>query len=55
MNESGTQEHTIDRDAAADLMEPLTELVIRAGDAILAINRGTLKIEGKADSVRGKA
>jgi 3'(2'), 5'-bisphosphate nucleotidase len=49
MNESGTQEHTIDRDAAAQMMEPLTELVIRAGDAILAINRGALKIEGKAD------
>jgi 3'(2'), 5'-bisphosphate nucleotidase len=49
MNESGTQERTIDRDAAADLMEPLTDLVIRAGCAILAVNRGTLKIEGKAD------
>jgi 3'(2'), 5'-bisphosphate nucleotidase len=49
MNESGTQERTIDRDAAAELMEPLTELVIRAGCAILAVNRGALKIEGKAD------
>jgi 3'(2'), 5'-bisphosphate nucleotidase len=49
MNESGTQEHAIDCDAAADLMEPLTDLVIRAGDAILAVNRRALKIEGKAD------
>src|ERR1700720_2102766 len=49
MNESGTQEHTIDRDAAAQMMELLTELVIRAGNAILAINRGALKVEGKAD------
>src|SRR6266702_7811907 len=49
MTESGTPEHTINSDAAGRLMEQLTDLVIRAGDAILAINRGALKIEGKAD------
>jgi 3'(2'), 5'-bisphosphate nucleotidase len=49
MHESGTPEHTIDCDTAGRLMEPLTDLVIRAGDAILAVNRGALKIVGKAD------
>ena len=49
MTESGTPEHTINSDAAGRLMEQLTDLVIRAGDAILAINRAALKIEGKAD------
>jgi 3'(2'), 5'-bisphosphate nucleotidase len=39
----------IDRDAAAALIEPLTELVARAGSAILAINRGTMTSSGKAD------
>lgn len=39
----------IDRDAAAALMEPLTHLVIRAGAAILAVNRSAMKIEGKLD------
>ncbi|HEY4985902.1 MAG TPA: 3'(2'),5'-bisphosphate nucleotidase CysQ [Bradyrhizobium sp.] len=48
MNESGT-DHIIDSDAAARLIEPLTDLVIRAGDAILAVNRGTMRVEGKSD------
>jgi 3'(2'), 5'-bisphosphate nucleotidase len=41
--------HRIDRDGAAALIEPLTELVARAGRAILAINRGTMAVDGKAD------
>jgi 3'(2'), 5'-bisphosphate nucleotidase len=39
----------IDRDAAAALLEPLTELAIRAGDAILAVNRSAMKVDGKTD------
>jgi 3'(2'), 5'-bisphosphate nucleotidase len=39
----------IDGKAAAALMEPLTELVIRAGAAILAVSRPAMRIEGKLD------
>src|SRR6516162_1269453 len=39
----------IDCDAAAALMEPLTELVMQAGVAILAANRKVITIEGKLD------
>jgi len=39
----------IDGDAAAALIEPLTDLVIRAGAAILAVNRSAMKVDGKAD------
>src|SRR5215471_15038432 len=39
----------IDRDQAAAFMEPLTDLVLRAGDAILAVNRRAMKVEGKVD------
>jgi 3'(2'), 5'-bisphosphate nucleotidase len=39
----------IGRDAAAALMEPLTDLVIQAGAAILAVNRHAMKINGKTD------
>ncbi len=39
----------IDRDAAAALLEPLTNLVARAGDAILKVNRGAMTIDGKPD------
>jgi 3'(2'), 5'-bisphosphate nucleotidase len=39
----------IDAETAATLMEPLTELVVRAGAAILAVNRAAMKIDGKAD------
>ena len=39
----------IDRDAAAALIEPLTDLVARAGTAILAVNRNTMTRSGKAD------
>ncbi|MCP1913609.1 MULTISPECIES: 3'(2'),5'-bisphosphate nucleotidase CysQ [Bradyrhizobium] len=36
-------------EAAATLLESLTELVIRAGDAILAVNRSTMNVAGKDD------
>jgi 3'(2'), 5'-bisphosphate nucleotidase len=36
-------------DAAARLMEPLSDLVVQAGAAILAVNRGTMRIDGKCD------
>ena len=39
----------IDRAAAAALLAPLTELVARAGAAILAVNRDTMAVDGKAD------
>ncbi|NVN88761.1 MAG: 3'(2'),5'-bisphosphate nucleotidase CysQ [Rhodopseudomonas sp.] len=39
----------IGRDAAAAMMEPLTDLVLRAGAATLAVNRGTMAVEGKSD------
>lgn len=49
MNETCSPGSPIDRDAAAALMEPLTGLVIRAGAAILAINRASMKIDSKVD------
>jgi 3'(2'), 5'-bisphosphate nucleotidase len=39
----------IDSNAAAELMEPLTDLVIRAGAAILAVNPAAMSIVGKRD------
>src|SRR5881396_2323770 len=39
----------IDHEAAASLIGPLTDLVIRAGAAILAVNRSAMKIDGKTD------
>ena len=39
----------IDCDAAAALLESLTELVIRAGRAILAVDRSAMKVDGKSD------
>src|ERR1041384_404669 len=39
----------LDRDAAAALIEPLTDIVIRAGAAICAINRSSMKVDGKTD------
>ncbi|HKS18298.1 MAG TPA: 3'(2'),5'-bisphosphate nucleotidase CysQ [Bradyrhizobium sp.] len=47
MNEAGTR--LIDVAAAAALIEPLTELVIRAGAAIMAVNRSAMKVDGKLD------
>ncbi len=49
MNKKHSSGSVIGRDAAAPLMEPLTDLVIQAGAAILAVNRRTMKIGGKAD------
>jgi 3'(2'), 5'-bisphosphate nucleotidase len=49
MNEARSSGPVIDRETAAALMEPLTSLVMRAGAAILGVNRAAMKIEGKAD------
>src|SRR4029450_4423637 len=47
MNEARPPAH--DRDTAAALIEPLTDIVIRAGAAILAVNRSAMKVDGKTD------
>ena len=47
MNEAHSE--PIGGEAAARLIEPLTELVIRAGEAILAVNRSAMKVDGKQD------
>src|SRR6516225_11260631 len=39
----------IDCAAAAALMEPLTDLLVRAGSAIVAVNRNAMRVEGKLD------
>ena len=39
----------IDGEAAAGLMEPLTALVVKAGEAILAVNRAAMRVDGKQD------
>jgi 3'(2'), 5'-bisphosphate nucleotidase len=39
----------IDGAAASGLMEPLTALVVKAGEAILAVNRTTMRVDGKRD------
>jgi 3'(2'), 5'-bisphosphate nucleotidase len=49
MNKATSPATVIEREAAAALMEPLTDLVIRAGAAILAVNRAAMRIEGKLD------
>ena len=49
MNEARSPGPAIDVDAAAALMDPLTDLVIRAGAAILAVDRLAMRIDGKAD------
>jgi 3'(2'), 5'-bisphosphate nucleotidase len=49
MNEARSSGSVIDRETAAGLMEPLTGLVMRAGAAILGVNRAAMKIDGKAD------
>ena len=49
MSEACLPGPVIERDAAAALMEPLTELVTRAGAAILAVNRAAMRIDGKLD------
>jgi 3'(2'), 5'-bisphosphate nucleotidase len=49
MNKAGSSGPAIDRDRAAALIEPLTDLVVRAGAAILAVNRAAMTIDGKVD------
>jgi 3'(2'), 5'-bisphosphate nucleotidase len=49
MTESRPPARAIDRDTAAALMQPLTELLIRAAEAILAVNRRAMTVEGKSD------
>src|ERR1700731_3566693 len=49
MDKASTRTPVIDSDTAAGLMEPLTDLVIRAGSAILAVNRSTMLVDGKVD------
>src|SRR5215471_11852145 len=49
MNEPSSQPRTVGRDQAAALMEPLTDLVVQAGKAILAVNRRAMKVEDKQD------
>jgi len=39
----------LDGNAAAELIEPLTEIVTQAGAAILAVNRSAMRIDGKID------
>src|ERR1700704_4737150 len=49
MSEAASTAPVIDCERAAALMEPLTDLVIQAGAAILAVNRSAMKIDGKVD------
>jgi 3'(2'), 5'-bisphosphate nucleotidase len=49
MNEARSSAPLIDRDAAAALIDPLTDLVLRAGAAILAVNRAAMRVDGKTD------
>jgi 3'(2'), 5'-bisphosphate nucleotidase len=49
MNEARSSGPPIDRARAAALMESLTDLVVQAGAAILAVNRRVMKVDGKGD------
>jgi 3'(2'), 5'-bisphosphate nucleotidase len=49
MNEALVSGSVINRDAAALLLQPLTDLVIRAGAAILAVDRVGMRVDGKQD------
>ncbi len=49
MNKARSSGPVIDRESAAALMEPLTDLVVRAGATILNLNRAAMKVVGKAD------
>jgi 3'(2'), 5'-bisphosphate nucleotidase len=49
MNEPRSQALAVDCDRAASLMAPLTDLVLQAGRAILAVDRQAMKVEGKLD------
>jgi 3'(2'), 5'-bisphosphate nucleotidase len=44
-----SDEPAFDLDQAAAMIAPLTELVAKAGAAILAVNREAMSVEGKAD------
>lgn len=39
----------LDLDGATALLEPLTQLAVQAGAAILAVNRNAMSVEGKSD------
>ncbi|MDH6260600.1 3'(2'),5'-bisphosphate nucleotidase CysQ [Bradyrhizobium sp. BR13661] len=43
------QVRIIDGEAAGRLMEPLTALVLQAGEAILRVDRGAMRVDGKQD------
>jgi 3'(2'), 5'-bisphosphate nucleotidase len=43
------QVRIIDAEAAAGLMERLTALVVKAGEAILSVNRAAMRVDGKQD------
>jgi 3'(2'), 5'-bisphosphate nucleotidase len=49
MSKAPSSGRNVDRDAAAALMEPLTDLVARAGAAIMAVDRRAMAIADKAD------
>ena len=49
MNDARSSGPVLDCDAAATLMERLTDLVVRAGAAILAVDRRAMQIDGKPD------
>jgi 3'(2'), 5'-bisphosphate nucleotidase len=49
MTDARSASQVVDAEAAAALMQPLTELVIRAGAAILAVNRSAMTVDGKTD------
>jgi 3'(2'), 5'-bisphosphate nucleotidase len=49
MDHSMEYEPALDLDRLAALLEPLTELVAKAGAAILAVNREAMAVDGKPD------
>ena len=49
MNETAPKTRAVDRDEAVRLIAPLTDLVVKAGRAILGVNRRAMTIEGKLD------
>jgi 3'(2'), 5'-bisphosphate nucleotidase len=49
MNKPAAKTRIIGRDEAAAMMEPLTDLVVKAGEAIRAVNRRAMKVHGKDD------
>ena len=53
MNEARSSGQLIDRDAAAALIGPLTDLVIRAGAAIMAVNRGAMQDRRQGRRIAG--